>query len=77
VGRVAARAEEELLGGLLDELPTCQTALDVGCGTGWFTRWLSSRGLAVTGVDRSSAMLAEARARGAEALLVADACDPW
>ncbi len=40
-----------------------RTALDVGCGTGQFTRWLASRGLEVTGLDLSLAMLAVARDR--------------
>ena len=31
--------------------------LDVGCGPGWLTRHLASRGLAVSGIDVSSAML--------------------
>ena len=38
--------------------------LDVGCGTGKFARVLAERGLArVWGLDRSAAMLAEARER--------------
>jgi 2-amino-4-hydroxy-6-hydroxymethyldihydropteridine diphosphokinase len=36
--------------------------LDVGCGTGRFTRELASRGARVTGIDRSETMLNEARA---------------
>jgi ubiquinone/menaquinone biosynthesis C-methylase UbiE len=35
--------------------------LDVGCGPGWLTRDLSSRGLAVAGIDISTAMLRVAR----------------
>ena len=35
--------------------------LDVGCGPGWLTRYLASRGLAVSGIDISTAMLRLAR----------------
>lgn len=38
-------------------------ALDVGCGTGRWTEVLAGRGAHVVGVDRSEAMLAEARRR--------------
>ena len=37
--------------------------LDVGCGTGRWSRLLAGRGARVVGVDRSEAMLAEARRR--------------
>ena len=35
--------------------------LDIGCGPGWLTRDLASRGLAVSGIDISTAMLRLAR----------------
>ena len=35
--------------------------LDVGCGPGWLTRHLASRGLAVSGIDVSTGMLRLAR----------------
>ena len=49
--------------------------LDVGCGTGYFTRRFAARGYAVTGVDSDAAMLAFARAHrmGAEEYLLGDA----
>ena len=55
-----------------------QRLLDVGCGTGRHAVALASRGLVVTGVDLSSAMLERARARATDAgvdieLLEADA----
>mgnify|MGYP001190516665 CR=1 FL=1 len=52
--------------------------LDVGCGTGRFTRLFAERGLQVTGIDRSDLMLdrARAQAKGANPLyLRADAVD--
>lgn len=35
--------------------------LDVGCGEGWLARELANRGLEVTGVDGSAALIAEAQ----------------
>ena len=35
--------------------------LDVGCGPGWLTRYLTSRGLAASGIDVSTGMLRLAR----------------
>lgn len=37
------------------------TLLDVGCGTGWFTRRFAAAGLAVTGLDTNAEWLAYAR----------------
>ncbi len=59
-----ANAEQSLLGELLNLLGPVQTALDVGCGTGHFTRWLTARGVETTGLDVSDAMLAVAEERG-------------
>jgi ubiquinone/menaquinone biosynthesis C-methylase UbiE len=56
----------------LRALPPART-LDVACGTGYLTRWLSGE---VTGLDQSEAMLSEARSRLPDAELVrADALD--
>ena len=38
--------------------------LDVGCGSGWFTRRFGATGCAATGLDRDPAMIKYARARG-------------
>lgn len=60
-GREADALEKRLLGKLLAQFPAAQTALEVGCGTGHFTRWLAERGLDVIGIDLSWPMLLEAR----------------
>lgn len=69
-GRRADRAERALLERLLAPLATARSALEVGCGTGHFTRWLAGRFLRVIGLDRAPAMLAEARRRQPGLLLV-------
>jgi len=60
-GRRAGRSEKALLDRLLKRLPGIRTALEVGCGTGHFTRWLVGEGLWTVGLDISSAMLIQAR----------------
>ncbi len=45
-----------------------ETLLDVGCGTGWFTRRFAAEGLAVTGLDPNADWLAFARAHSAPTL---------
>jgi SAM-dependent methyltransferase len=53
-------------GTLLRQVPRgCREALDVGCGTGAFSRLLAARCGHVTGVDLSPVMVAEARRRSA------------
>lgn len=59
-GRRADFAERALLARLLAPFATAQSALEVGCGTGHFTRWLADRLPHVVGLDRAGAMLAEA-----------------
>jgi ubiquinone/menaquinone biosynthesis C-methylase UbiE len=73
-GRRASRGEKALLARLLEGFPSARTALDVGCGTGHFTIWLSQRGIAPIGLDRSPSMLAGLRRRMARCpVLLADA----
>ena len=72
-GRRAAQLEKQLLAKLLAGFPNARTALDVGCGTGYFTRWLASLGLEVVGLDSSLPMLTEARRRGEAPFVLADA----
>jgi len=62
----ATDTEVQQLVGLLDLAPG-QRVLDVGCGTGRHAVPLASRGLQVTCVDLSPAMLDRARARAADA----------
>jgi ubiquinone/menaquinone biosynthesis C-methylase UbiE len=60
-GRRADRLEKALLDKLLKRLSCVKTVLEVGCGTGHFTRWLAERGIEAVGLDISPAMLAQAR----------------
>ena len=59
-GRRADSLEKALLGWLLGKFPEARSILDVGCGTGHFTRWFAGLGLEVIGLDLSAAMLLEA-----------------
>jgi SAM-dependent methyltransferase len=73
-GRRADRAERALLERLLAPFATARRALEIGCGTGHFTRWLAGRVPHVIGLDRSPGMLREARRRdGRLPLVQADA----
>jgi SAM-dependent methyltransferase len=60
-GRRADFLEKRLLGRMLAGFPDARTAVEIGCGTGHFTRWLAAQKLVVTGLDNAPAMLAEAR----------------
>ena len=62
-GRRADLLEKGLLARLLSDFPEAKTVLEVGCGTGHFTRWFAEQGFHVVGLDNSEAMLAEARKR--------------
>jgi len=70
IGEVEYRRVLEVLAPLAGE-----TLIDVGCGTGYFTRRFASDGLAVTGVDLDPEMLDFARTHAAagECYLPADA----
>jgi ubiquinone/menaquinone biosynthesis C-methylase UbiE len=72
-GRRAERREKALLAKLLALFPDPRSVLEVGCGTGHFTRWFASRGLQTVGLDISAAMLAEARRRSSAPLVLGDA----
>lgn len=59
-GRQADEREKRLLGRWLRRFPPGTSVLEIGCGTGHFTRWMRNGGFAPTGVDVSSAMLEQA-----------------
>lgn len=62
-GRWIGETEYRMLRSLLP-LASGTCTLDVGCGTGWFTRRLAADGFRVTGVDVDPAALRFARAQG-------------
>lgn len=62
-GRRTDSAERALLAWLLTHFPSARSVLEVGCGTGHFTRWLATQSLRLVGLDRSPGMLAEMRRR--------------
>lgn len=60
--RFHARAQLRAVERMLAPLPLRgRRCLDVGCGSGRWTRWLAERGAHATGVDPTAAMLAVAR----------------
>jgi ubiquinone/menaquinone biosynthesis C-methylase UbiE len=73
-GRYADRAERALLEWLLAWFSGARRVLDVGSGTGHFSRWLTAKGFLAIGLDRSPAMLREAdRSLQGSPVLLADA----
>ena len=66
-GHWIGTTEFRLLSGLLRAQPG-DTLLDVGCGTGWFTRRFAEEGLLATGLDPNPDWLAFARAKGPPAI---------
>lgn len=64
----------EVLDALARQLGGCRAVLDVGAGTGRLARPLLDRGVRVVGVDVSPSMLAVARGKGIECLVMGDAC---
>lgn len=66
-GRWIGETEYALAARLLAARPG-DTLLDVGCGTGWFTRRAAADGLVVTGLDPNPTWLDYARARSSPAL---------
>lgn len=63
-GRWIGNAEYGLVRSLLAVQPG-DTVLDVGCGTGWFTRRVAGDGARVVGLDRDAEALAFARRHSA------------
>lgn len=74
-GSRADRLEKALLRRLLAGLGPPGTLLEVGCGTGHFSRWFLQEGWQVVGLDHSRPMLSEARLRGQVPLVQGEALD--
>ncbi len=72
-GRRADELEKAVLSWLLRGFSRSESVLEIGCGTGHFTRWLNDQGLAAVGLDLSAAMLTKARALDGVPLVHADA----
>jgi ubiquinone/menaquinone biosynthesis C-methylase UbiE len=72
-GRRADRLEKALLNRLLVGFSRARTLLEVGCGTGHFTRWFGEQGLQVMGLDLSLPMLAETIRLGSPPCVLGDA----
>lgn len=72
-GSFAVRQEEALLYQQLQRFPGATSLLEVGCGTGHFTRWFAKLGFHVIGLDASPAMLEQARLRNGTSYLQGDA----
>jgi ubiquinone/menaquinone biosynthesis C-methylase UbiE len=73
IGQRADRLEKALLGRLLADFPQGRTMLEVGCGTGHFTRWFGEQGLWAIGLDLSPAMLAKAIRLGSPSCVLGNA----
>lgn len=72
-GQRADGLEKAALHRLLEGFSGARSVLEVGCGTGHFTRWLRDEGLSAVGLDISAAMLAEAQALNRVPLIRGDA----
>jgi ubiquinone/menaquinone biosynthesis C-methylase UbiE len=72
-GRRADRLEKALLRRMLARFPLARSLLEVGCGTGHFTRWFKELGFQTVGLDRSLPMLAEASHLGSLRCIYGDA----
>lgn len=73
-GKRADALEKAALRELLEGFSTASSVLEVGCGTGHFTRWLHEMGQMVAGLDLSMAMLRVTRRLNGVPLVQGDAC---
>jgi SAM-dependent methyltransferase len=64
---------EKILNAMKDALKDCRTILDIGTGTGRFAQFFQHSGFIIVGVDVSLSMMAEARKKGVQDLVRADA----
>jgi ubiquinone/menaquinone biosynthesis C-methylase UbiE len=67
-------ATEIELKALSCDLKDCHTLLDVGVGTGRFSKPLSECGFDIFGIDLSRKMILKAKQKGLHNLILADAC---
>jgi ubiquinone/menaquinone biosynthesis C-methylase UbiE len=72
-GRWADALEKASLRRLLKSFPRVRSVLEVGAGTGHFTRWLGEQRLTAVGLDLSAAMLAQAQVSNGIPLVRGDA----
>lgn len=72
MGKAVDTEETDLILSMLPQ-GNGKTFLDVGCGTGHFSRVVESHGYRVSGSDVSRTMLAEAKKRGDGGWIIADA----
>jgi SAM-dependent methyltransferase len=72
-GRRADDLEKALVKQLLEGFARSNTILEVGCGTGHFTRWFVEQGLRSVGLDPSLPMLLEAGRLGGTPCACGDA----
>ncbi|MEA1976885.1 MAG: methyltransferase domain-containing protein [Chloroflexota bacterium] len=72
-GHRADRLEKKLLEWLIGHFQEPISILDVGCGTGHFTRFFETLGVRAVGLDISPAMLVEARRHGLRVAVQGDA----
>jgi ubiquinone/menaquinone biosynthesis C-methylase UbiE len=73
IGRGAEQQEKALLKWLLARFHFAKSILEVGCGSGHFTRWFIELGMQVVGLDLSRPMLEEAKNLGDLAYLQGNA----
>jgi ubiquinone/menaquinone biosynthesis C-methylase UbiE len=72
-GRRADYQEKSLLAWLLTHFPGAHTILEVGCGSGHFTRWFSAQGILTVGLDVSVNMILAAKSINGQKLLLGNA----
>jgi ubiquinone/menaquinone biosynthesis C-methylase UbiE len=72
-GLRADKEEKEILQWLINRFPDVTLMIEVGCGTGHFSRWFKSLGFQVIGVDKSLNMILEAKKSNKLDYLIADA----
>jgi len=75
VGKVYDRIEKAAVERMLPDRKTGDRLLEIGAGTGHWSRFFAEQGFVVTAMDVSESMVAEARSKGIPAVtfLVADA----